>query len=724
MTSTTDHGHPLRFGVAVPPGEPGTAVELARLAEELGLDLVTVPDDPGALDAWTLLSWIAGATSEVHLAVDGLDLVRRPAAVAARAAASLDLLSGGRLELGLAPRGADEAIEVVRALWASDPTPVTYAGTHQRLAGAERGPAPAHDVPIWVGGPGSAPAAPGLAGRLADGWSVSLDGLTPGARRAGLAAVDAAARTAGRDPREIRRVATLTGAVDAETLEVLARDEGFGTFLLATGEPDALRAFAAIVPVVRARVAVARAAAGVRVGSIRSAAVRARRRPGIDYDAIPATLAASAVEPGDVRYASVRSNYLRGGSPGLVLRPRNTAEVADALGYARRHDVPLGVRSGGHGISGRSTNDGGIVIDLAALNGIEVLDAATRRVRIGPGARWGEVAQALHPHGWAITSGDYGGVGVGGLATAGGIGFLAREHGLTIDHIRAVEVVLADGSVVRADEHHHPDLFWGVRGAGSALGIVTSFEFEADEVGELGFAQLTLDASDTAGLLRAYGSVVEAAPRDLTAFLILGPPRRGRPAMATIMAAVDSPEPDTIVERLQPLAGIGPLLAQQVVLTPYPGIVSLPEPGPHHGQGEPAMRSALAEHITPELARAMEDFLHSGATYFLQFRSVGGAVADVPPDATAYAHRSANFSAVAGGANRHRLDAAWDEMAGHFRGLYWSFETDRRPARLLDAYPPATLRRLQEVKCRYDPDDVFRDNVVIPAPGAGELVAS
>jgi alkanesulfonate monooxygenase SsuD/methylene tetrahydromethanopterin reductase-like flavin-dependent oxidoreductase (luciferase family) len=714
---TTDHGHPLRFGVTIPPTEPATAVELAQLAEELGLDVVTVPDEPDALDAWTLLSWIAGATSEVHLAIDGLDLVRRPAAVAARAAASLDLLAGGRLELGLAPGGADEAIEIIRELWASEPTPVTYAGTHHRLAGAQRGPAPAHDVPIRVG-------APDLAGRVADGWSVTLDGLAPEARRAGLAAVDAAARAAGRDPREIRRGATLTGPVDADVLESLARNEGFGTFLLATGDPDALRAFATVVPVVRARVAVARAAAGVRVGSLRSAAVRARRRPGIDYDAIPASLADAAVEPGDVRYGSVRSNYLRGGSPGLVLRPRTTEEVVEALGYARRHDVPLGVRSGGHGVSGRSTNDGGIVIDLAALNGIEVLDPATRRVRIGPGARWGEVAQALFPYGWAITSGDYGGVGVGGLATAGGIGFLAREHGLTIDHIRAVEIVLADGSVVRADERHHPDLFWGVRGAGSALGIVTSFEFEADEVGLLGFGQLTLDASDTAGLLRAYGSVVEAAPRDLTAFLILGPPRRGRPAVATIMAAVDSDDPDTIVDRLQPLADIGPLLAHEVVLTPYPGIVSLPDPGPHQGQGEPVTRSALVEHITPEFARAAEDFLHSGATYFLQFRAVGGAVADVPAEATAYAHRSANFSAVAFGADRRRLDAAWDEMAGHFRGLYWSFETDRRPGRLLDAYPSATLRRLREVKCRYDPDSVFRDNVVVPAPERDERVAS
>jgi FAD/FMN-containing dehydrogenase len=114
-------------------------------------------------------------------------------------------------------------------------------------------------------------------------------------------------------------------------------------------------------------------------------------------------------------------------------------EVVAAVAFARANrEVPLGVRSGGHGISGRSTNDGGIVIDLKRLNEIEVLDQSTRRVRIGPGARWLDVATALEPRGWAITSGDYGGVGVGGLATAGGIGWFSREHGLTIDHLRAM----------------------------------------------------------------------------------------------------------------------------------------------------------------------------------------------------------------------------------------------------------------------------------------------
>src|SRR5690606_39069680 len=134
---------------------------------------------------------------------------------------------------------------------------------------------------------------------------------------------------------------------------------------------------------------------------------------------------------------------------------------------------------------GRSTNDGGLVIDVGALDEIEVLDADARLVRLGPGATWKQVAAALDAHGWALTSGDYGGVGVGGLATAGGIGMLGRSHGLTLDHVRAAELVLADGSRVRASRTEHPDLFWAVRGAGANFGVVTSLEVEVDEVAEI-----------------------------------------------------------------------------------------------------------------------------------------------------------------------------------------------------------------------------------------------
>jgi FAD/FMN-containing dehydrogenase len=443
--------------------------------------------------------------------------------------------------------------------------------------------------------------------------------------------------------------------------------------------------------------------------------VRAARAPGVDYDAVPAALAGTAVEPGDAGYAGVRSTYMRGGRPGLVLRPGDTAEVVEALAWARTQDVALAIRSGGHGISGRSTNDGGIVLDLSRMSAIEVLDVATRRVRIQPGARWGEVAAALHPYGWALTSGDYGGVGVGGLATAGGIGFLVREHGLTLDHLRAAEVVLADGSVVRASEDENPDLFWGVRGAGANLGIVTSFEFEVDEVGDVGFAQLVLDASDTEQFLVDYGATLEAAPRDTTAFLIMGPPRGGIVA-AQVMAMVDSDDPETIIERLTPFARIAPLLQQQVQVVPYPAVVSVPQR--HTSDGEPVTRSGMAEHLTPALAADAARLVRSGATPFFQIRAAGGAVHDVPADATAYAHRSANFSIVAMGSSRRRIDAVWDAMAHHFDGTYLSFETDPRPERLADVYPGATLERLRGLKRRYDPEDVFRHNYSVAEPPA------
>ena len=752
-----NYGHPLEFGTFITPlnKAPETTVALARRSEELGYDLVTFQDhpyQPAFLDTWTLMSWVAGQTGRVRIAANVINVPLRSPAVLARSAASLDLLSSGRLDLALgagafweaieamggrrlAPGEAvdalGEAIDVIRGMLdVGERIPLRFDGDYYHLDGAQRGPLPAHDIPIWVGA--LKPRMLRMIGQKADGWLPSIGRMKPGEFRSANKIIDEAALEAGRDPREIRRLVNISGRFSTsrggfldgsseqwvDDLLPLVVDDGVGTFILMSDDPRTMERFALeVAPALRE--AVDRELPGAFRGPrVRRAAVRARRREGIDYDSVPASLADAAIEPGDTGYSRVKSTYMRGGSPGLVLQVKNTNEVVEALAFARAHpDLPLGIRSGGHGISGRSTNDGGIVIDLSGLDTIEVLDRSTRRVRIGPGARWMDVAAALAPYGWALSSGDYGGVGVGGLATAGGIGWLAREHGLTLDHMRAVEMVLADGSVVRASDEENPDLFWAVRGAGANFGIVTSFEFEVDEVGEVGWAQLAFDASDTAGLLEKWGAAVEAAPRDLTSFIILGRPRRGQPVVAQVMAVVDSDRPDTIIDRLQPIAEIAPMYDQSVVVTSYASIMANAHGSDHNGQGEPFVRSGLIEHITPEFATAAAWLIRSGATFFFQIRSVGGAVSDVDPDATAYGNRSANFSVTAVGANRERLNTAWEEVYEHFDGLYLSFDTDLRPERLDDAFPPRTIGRLRGLKSRYDPDDVFRDNFNI-APQA------
>lgn len=741
-----DYGHPLRFGSFVTPvnAPAQQPVRLARLSEELGLDLVTFQDhpyQPAFLDTWTLMSWAAAQTERIHLAGNVLNLPLRPPAVLARAVASLDLLSGGRVELGIGAGGfwdaieamggtrltpgqgvdaLDQAIDVIRGIWdAAERRPLRAGGEHHHVDGAKRGPAPAHQVPIWVGA--LKPRMLRLVGRKGDGWLPSQPYLQPGDLQRGMVAIDEAATAAGRDPREITRLLNVAPGRSPDELVRLAVEDGVSVFITMGDDPRELERFAReVAPAVREQVARERGERGTTSGArVRGSIALARRRAGIDYDGLPDSLVERAVEPGDVGYARYTSGYLRGGAPGLVVRPRTVAEVRDAVLYAGRHrDLPLGIFSAGHGLSGRSLNDGGLVIDVGALDEVEVLDAATGLVRVGPGARWIDVARALAPHGLAITSGDYGGVGVGGLATAGGVGWFAREHGLTIDHLRAVEMVLADGTAVRASDEDNADLFWAVRGAGANFGVAVSFEFRAARVGQVAFAQLAFDATDTAGLLERWGAAIEAADRSVSGEIILGRARAGQPRVAQAMLVVDSDDPETIVERLSPIAEVAPLLDQSIGLGTYDQVMgALFTEAPQQGQGEPLSHSGLVEHLSAPFAADAAALLDSGASYFFQVRSVGGAVSDVPDDATAYAGRSAGFSVVAMGTRASELDAWWARLEPHFVGMYLSFESTTGPDVVAKAFPPAHLARLRALKRRYDPTGLFRDNFFI-APDA------
>lgn len=759
-----DYGHALDFGTFVTPvnDPPEQAVELARVSEELGFDLVTFQDhpyQPAFHDTWTLLTWTAARTERIRLAANVHNIPLRPPAVLARSAASLDLLSGGRFELaigaggfwdaieamggqrlepGEAVQAFEEAIDVIRGIWDVDAEgPLLAGGEFHRVNGAKRGPAPAHDMPIWVGA--VKPRMQRLIARKADGWLPSYAYIKREGLAAGNAVIDAEAAKVGRDPREIRRLLNIGGRFQAQRADLfqgppvawvediveLALEEGIGTFILASDDPQTMATFATeVIPEVRERVADERATRGTETGRVRAASALAARRDGIDYDGLPTSLTADAVEPGDPGFGRVRNNYLRGGNPGIVLRPSSADEVREALAFARAQNVPLGVRSGGHGISGRSTNDGGVVIDLGRLDAITVLDEGTRLVRLEPGARWIEVARALHPHGWALTSGDYGGVGVGGIGVAGGVGWFAREHGLTIDHLRAVELVTADGRHVRASADENPELFWGMRGAGFEFGIATAFEFEVHETGDVGFAQLSFAVDDVAGMLEAYRRLVEASPRDLTASLVLAPGGGGGSTTGMLMAVVDSDDPDIVVDRLQPLAGLAPLVGQNVGILSYADVMTqYYRPGPHRAQGEPAAHSGLVEHITPEFAASAATFLASGATHFFQFRAVGGAVSDIPADATAYAGRSANFALTAISGDPAALDRAWAGMRRYLSGSYLSFETTRDDAVRELVWPEAHLERLRALKAEWDPASVFRDNLGVIADAPREAVA-
>lgn len=722
-----DYGHDLVFGTFLTPSadNPQGVVALAQLTERAGLDLATFQDHPyqaAFLDTWTLMTWVAAQTQTLKLSPNVLSLPLRQPAVLARSAASLDLLSNGRLELGLGagafwdpivamggPRrtpgesvvALEEAIDVLRQMWdVTTRRGVRVDGEHYKVIGAKRGPEPAHEIPIHLGA--YKPRMLRLTGRKADGWLPSQAYLQPGDYAPANARIDEAAEKAGRDPREIRRMLNVNTS-DVDELTELALTHGFSTFILGSDDPSAIQRFGEdIAPAVRAAVATERATRGTATGPVgRGPAVRAQRMSGIDYDAAPV----AAVEPGDRAYGKVRSTYMRKGSPGLVLQPANAAEVAEALVYAREQDVPLAIRSGGHGISGRSTNDGGVVIDLGRLDGIAV---DGRAVKLGPGARWGHVARELGRHGLGMSSGDFGDVGVGGLATAGGVGFMSRKHGLTIDHITGAQVVLADGTIVRAE----PDLLWALRGAGGNFGIVTEFELDAYPVGNVVFSTMAFDARDTAQALTRWGYRIEQSPRELTSFLNLVV-QQGAPIIQlySVFAGDDT---EAAIEALTPLLEIAPVLDQQAQLVPYPAIVA-PQGGIHTGGSDYAVRAGLAEHLDETTGSGIAALMATGESSWLQIRAVGGAVNDLPADATAYAHRTQNFSVNAVGRRSiDRLSEVWDEhVYPHMNGLYLSFDTDPRQERIHDAFPEPTFTRLRELKAKYDPDNVFRQNFAI-----------
>ena len=431
--------------------------------------------------------------------------------------------------------------------------------------------------------------------------------------------------------------------------------------------------------------------------------------------------------PADAGYDDARGvhflNYDQ--KPRAIVRAAGTDDVAEAVRFARRLDIPLAVRSGGHSVPGLSMRDGIVTIDLAGMKDVRI-DPVTKRARVGAGATSGDLAGPAHEHGLALTTGDTSSVGLGGLVTGGGVGLMARKHGLTIDNLVSATVVTADGNIVTASKNLNPDLFWGIRGGGGNFGIITEFEFQLSDVGTILGGVIVLPP--TREVLRGYLDYMAVAPEGLTTIVdvLRAPPAPFIPEdrIGEVMVMVLVTWTGDLAEGEQaiaPLRALAEPIVDTVAPMPYPAIYNYTDhlTAPHGI----AIRQMFADDLSDDALDAALDAVGKGPGPVNDFhlRGMGGAVSRVDESATAFAHRTQKYfvaviavsfdgSDESVGPNQAWATALWSEIEGEGRGAYVNFQQNRDAEAINRSYPPATLRRLRELKAKYDPDNVFRFN--------------
>ncbi len=436
-------------------------------------------------------------------------------------------------------------------------------------------------------------------------------------------------------------------------------------------------------------------------------------------------LTVEALRPGDDGYDDAARVFFASGEPALVVRPRDPDEVAIALAHAVHLDLAVSVRSGGHSPLGHGTNTGGMVIDLAHLDTVEIIDARRRVVRVGGGATWGRVAAALDPHGWGLTAGDTANVGVGGLTLGGGIGWMVRRHGLAIDNLVAARVATADGRLVTASAEEHPELFWALRGGGGNFGVVLDFDFVAQEVTTVHYGTITYRLDDLAGLLVRWRDAMRVAPEELSSTLVLMPRMPAAPASAMVLLCYAGEPGTTLLEAdaaIEPLLELGTVTAASIAERRYADVL---EDAQHPPGLRLVGRNTLVPTLGDEVITAIDHLHGTPAPAAIAVRSLGGAFGRVPTDATAFAHRDAEAMVVCGlmlpetatDADVERALVPWRAVAAHGTGTYVNFQGSATAEDVAAAYPPATHARLAAVKRAYDPGNLFALNHnVEPAP--------
>jgi FAD/FMN-containing dehydrogenase len=444
-----------------------------------------------------------------------------------------------------------------------------------------------------------------------------------------------------------------------------------------------------------------------------------------DLDVLRARIAGDVLVAGEA-YDEARKvhDVTRNAFPHAIVRATSTDDVAEAVRFARVYGRPFSVRSGGHSLGGHNIVDGAITIDLSQMKAVTI-DPVRRTARVQPGTTSGDLAGPAHAYGLALSTGDVSSVGIGGLATGGGIGYMARKYGLTIDNLLSATVVTAQGDVINASPDENTDLFWAIRGGGGNFGIITEFEFQLAPVGQILGGALVLPA--TREVLRGYLEFMDSAPDDLTTIVNVmhAPPAPFIPAdrvgelvaMVLVVWTGDIEEGQRV---LQPLRQLAEPVADAVAPMPYPVIYNFTDAAaqPHAA----IVRSMFANEHSDETLDAIIDAMDKATSpiTMVQFRAMGGAVARVSNDATAFAHRDHKYftSVIAlwEDADEDRTPheewtaALWDAIKHETTGVYVNFLGDEGAERIRQAYPAATMQRLVEVKRAYDPANVFRFN--------------
>jgi FAD/FMN-containing dehydrogenase len=448
-------------------------------------------------------------------------------------------------------------------------------------------------------------------------------------------------------------------------------------------------------------------------------------------------LAGTLLRPGDPGWDTVVRvwNGMVAAVPALVVQPVTVADVAAVVRFAADHGLLLGIRGGGHHIAGTSLAPGGLTLDMSRMREI-VVDPVARLAQVGPGCLLGDVDRATQAHGLATVLGFISGVGVAGLTLGGGLGYLTRRFGWTVDNLEEVQIVTADGEIRTADRDREAELFWAVRGAGANLGVVTRFTFRLHEVGPTVLGGLIAWPFERAAeVLDAYRKLTSEAPRELTAWLIIfrAPPAPFVPAewhgrLICAMPICYTSDLADAEAALAPVRALGDPVVDLLAEQPYTAVQTYLDDGEPAGAHYYWKTGYLAE-LSDDLLAAVRDLAARcpvpGAE--LGFLHIGGALNDRADDDGAVGNRDARFAVGVNGmwepdepdadAYRQWIRDAWQHLERFSTGgNYINFQTADEDEQRIRATYGTNLDRLMDAKRRYDPDNLFRVNRNI-APG-------